>query len=314
MGGRKQEKVEFKSASVLVVGRSSKHDEVVALLGGYAGKDGYRYSDFGGGLDGGSRRYGGRAHREEERRHPHLGAFRELAEELLGLHGDEARSMAGRIWEAAKSELVGGSPIAHRRHLLYVIPAWAIVKATNKRSYRGNVDAGSHAEAPPCKYFRGGFCKYAAECRYAHAAPAEAEDGRSVDLVLKRFRPNEEVSDVKAFPLSGLLACTTLGVKGAEPIAPIWVWQRKGGRLNVFSEEDQVRLEASRSCGQPVAVSSGHATVDFATMTSSGRRFHAAVERWADARLRGPMVGPRGSLATLAAVLQRGLPATVTHQ
>ena len=86
----------YRSASVLLVGWSSTHNTTAVLLGGGEGRHGsYRYSDFGGGLDGGSKRHGGTYSRsKEEKDYPHLGAFRELAEEFFGLKGDRARERA----------------------------------------------------------------------------------------------------------------------------------------------------------------------------------------------------------------------------
>merc|ERR1712050_799000 len=141
----------------------------VALLGGGEGRKCYRYCDFGGGLDGGPARFGGRTYKEAERRWPHLGAFRELAEEFLGLHGDEARSCARRIWQLSSDRLIGGGPVQHGSHLLFLVPAETILNA---------IATGPVAlPKAPCKYWTGshGSCRRGDHCKFAHGKLGLAE-------------------------------------------------------------------------------------------------------------------------------------------
>merc|ERR1711871_1369089 len=164
--------------------------KIVALLGGGAGRVCYRYCDFGGGLDGGSARFGGPAHKKTERRWPHMGAFRELAEEFFGLHGDEARALAAKIWQASSTRLIGGEPVQHGSHLLFLLPAETVLDA---------IQGGFCSDCRlPCKYWTGaeGSCRKGDFCRFRHGDVRLTSGHEGIDALAERFRPNSEVSDV----------------------------------------------------------------------------------------------------------------------
>ena len=117
------------SASVLVVGQSSRlcgettEEQPAVLLGvGKGLHHKLRCSDFGGAME----------HGEE----PHICAFRELAEELLGLDGPQAATVATDLWEASRQHLLGGAPVTHPQrnstHLVYIVPAEALSRVVTQ--------------------------------------------------------------------------------------------------------------------------------------------------------------------------------------
>eukprot|EP00927_Polykrikos_kofoidii_P041283 TRINITY_DN35207_c0_g1_i1.p1 TRINITY_DN35207_c0_g1~~TRINITY_DN35207_c0_g1_i1.p1 ORF type:complete len:572 (+),score=85.34 TRINITY_DN35207_c0_g1_i1:51-1766(+) len=304
--------VHIKHASVLLTGHSAEHGVAVALLGGCHGRVAYRYCDFGGGLDGGSARFGGQKNKAMERRHPHLGAFRELAEEFLGLHGDEARAMAAKVWDVATNRLVGGHPVQHNQHLVFVLPAEVLLEVLAAKPIKRSL----------CKYWTGvvGSCRHGDDCYWRHdqaATPDPTTEGRiGVDALVEYFMPNSEVSDVKLFPLASLLgAASKVDEESgtAVAVAPIWAWKSLTGRMSVYDAEIQQKLEQAARNGDDSGVSvtirsrRPHVATIFpiSLRHCGGRRPDVPLDvmRWEDARLRPAMVGPNGSLASCSHVL-----------
>lgn len=288
---------QFKNASTLILGRSHRHNEVVALLGGGVGRDGYRYCDFGGGLDGGSARFGGKEHKAAERRWPHLGAFRELAEELFGLHGDEARSCAERIWQVSKDCLVGGRPVDHGSHLIFMVPAKAVFDAVAAAMISMVKD--------PCKYWNGspGSCRKGARCKFSHGESEKPHSGNDVgiDAVAKRFVPNGEVTDLKMFSIRDLHACTEPDVRTARSLVPVWTSSRHG-RVRTYPDEDQLRIESAYQLRDDTGVSvlNGASLVYPISMRhyTLRNKKERIVARNEEVSIRKALVGPTGSLAS----------------
>jgi len=87
------------------------------------------YTDFGGGRDWAN----GEA--------PMQAAFREFAEELLGLEkAEEARDVAAKLCTAAVSDLVGGRPFVHKGYVMFIVRAEVVFEALQLRAI---VDGGS---------------------------------------------------------------------------------------------------------------------------------------------------------------------------
>jgi len=108
------------NAGVMIVGRSSLHRDIPAIiLGGrwYTGKQVYAYTDFGGGVDRGET--------------PQHGAMRELTEELLDVaEGScEAEALVSRLCEETASVLVGGVPFVNNGYVIFIVPADAVLRA-----------------------------------------------------------------------------------------------------------------------------------------------------------------------------------------
>jgi broad specificity phosphatase PhoE len=271
----------FRSSSVMVVGMSEHHDAYAALLGGANGRHGYRYCDFGGGLDGGSVRFGGHSLRNAERKWPHLGAFRELAEEFAGLHGHRARDLGREMWNASKGNLIGGSPVAHGKHLVFIVPAEAILDCV---------------------------LRWSVQDRQADGRTKSLRKGsKGVDELLGHFRSNAEVSDVKLFRIVDLLECRQEGVSDCLCLSPIWKFEKEGGRVKVFCDADQTLLEAAFSIGDDtmLQVEGGKFSVRPVSKSIVGQRHRRySVNRLTRACIRGSISGPRGSLASCAEHLQ----------
>eukprot|EP00928_Gymnodinium_smaydae_P049535 TRINITY_DN33258_c0_g1_i1.p1 TRINITY_DN33258_c0_g1~~TRINITY_DN33258_c0_g1_i1.p1 ORF type:complete len:613 (+),score=68.98 TRINITY_DN33258_c0_g1_i1:34-1872(+) len=258
------------SASVLIVGRSVRHGgAAVALLGGGMGRSGFRFCDFGGGLDGGPWRYGGRRHATAERDQPALGAFRELAEELLGLHGDEAREMAGALWRGA--EVVGSQPVIYRRHLIYVCTAESLLPAAGKTC--------SPAES-------------AIDCLAARFEPNSEVSCVALFPIdcLVNAASNDNSSSI-------------------VPISPIWGGLGRYQRHHFYSSENSLALERLRDLpSAEVTIENKYAVKPAAMQQRNLRtgRIRSAF-RWECVTLRSPLNGTSGSLASLRETLSAWL-------
>jgi len=116
----------IRNAGVLVAGCSVQHGGIPAvLLGGrfYTSRRVYEFTDFGGGLD------------VHEHGQPQIGAFREFAEELLGLSEDDAETMAATLWNDLRESLVGGSPLLHKKsYAMFIVPADALVATLQREN------------------------------------------------------------------------------------------------------------------------------------------------------------------------------------
>ena len=99
-----------RNAGIMLVGHSSKHQEMAVLLGGrfYWKRKEYMYTDFGGGVD------------WKQGETPLQGACREFAEELLA---DTDPKTAERLAAAIQGQLVGGQPYVHENYAMFVAPA-----------------------------------------------------------------------------------------------------------------------------------------------------------------------------------------------
>eukprot|EP00928_Gymnodinium_smaydae_P099099 TRINITY_DN9369_c0_g3_i2.p1 TRINITY_DN9369_c0_g3~~TRINITY_DN9369_c0_g3_i2.p1 ORF type:complete len:631 (-),score=69.55 TRINITY_DN9369_c0_g3_i2:82-1842(-) len=110
----------------MLVGVSAQHGNIPAvLLGGrfYTGKQSYRYTDFGGGVD------------RKKGETPQQGAFREFAEELLSQTEDDAKVTAGKLCESTRSALVGGRPFMHKgAYAMFIVDAESLIEALNLRA------------------------------------------------------------------------------------------------------------------------------------------------------------------------------------
>jgi len=258
-----------RSASVLVVGRSAHCGGAPAvLLGGVKVKrsnGSVAFCDFGGGLDGGS---GGRRHAAEERARPALGAFRELVEELLGMHGPTARDVAGKLAQGA--EVVGGRPIPHRGHLLYVCTAGSILAQVG-----------------------------------AAADPSES----AIDQLAGLFQPSSEVACVTLVPIDELLrGAATACVSPAAPVWGSW--SRHGRARPFSFEACLALEQAQDQPGASLVVQTkdGPCTVSPASLQLQGPGEDGkerSVFRWDVVQLREALVGGEGSLATLREPLLR---------
>eukprot|EP00929_Paragymnodinium_shiwhaense_P043587 TRINITY_DN22408_c0_g1_i1.p1 TRINITY_DN22408_c0_g1~~TRINITY_DN22408_c0_g1_i1.p1 ORF type:complete len:227 (-),score=31.44 TRINITY_DN22408_c0_g1_i1:272-952(-) len=206
-----------------------------------------------------------------ERSQPERGAFRELAEELFGMHGDEARSAAGVLWASCRSQLVGGKPLRHRNHLIFICPADCVVAAMT--------DFG-HVHRPG-----------------------------AIDALASMFQQNREVEDVTLVPLEELLRCTDDGVKRARPASPVWGYKRRGGSPHPLRFSDSLNLERLRkvpetlhvtqNCRKFVATAS---TMELKEEDERGRR--CRLFRWDEILIRQSLNGSGGSLSTMQGVLR----------
>jgi len=260
-----------RSASVLVVGRSERlNGSQVVLLGGGMGRDQYRFCDFGGGLDGGPRRYGGKQHAAQEREKPELGAFRELAEELLGLHGDAARQVSA-AW-CQKAQLIGDRPVVHRRHLIFVCLAepLAEVLEVSMPSVRGDKTS-------------------------------------AIDHLANLFKPNSEVNSISLVSIPELLSGARKEL--VAPASPVWGWRGRDDRLHFYSFHQSIALEHLQHIpSQMLLVQGRHRrySVNPSKLEQKDldRECSMQVFRMGMIRLRHGLTGPRGSIATLANTLQ----------
>jgi hypothetical protein len=109
----------FRSASVLLVGRSTVHNAHAALLAGCVDQKGlYCFGDFGANINWG-----------EDGKHlkrPHGCAFLSLSKELFRLEGEAAIQFAEQVWTAARHSLIGNAPVVHGSHLVFLLPADAL--------------------------------------------------------------------------------------------------------------------------------------------------------------------------------------------
>lgn len=264
----------MQAPSVLIVGCSGRQGGVpVALLGGGMGRNEFRLCDFGGGLDGGPSRHGGARHASAERSRPELGAFRELAEELFGLHGDDARDLAATLWQKAANELVGARPIPHKRHLVYVCTAESLIT--------------SMEEHP--------------------ASPSLPSLESAIDRLAARFEPNSEVCCVALVAIKELLT----GIQKADVAlaVPIWgCYGRHGGvhpyTLDACTELERIRNVPSATLCIEVVNRRGRLMrleVNPSSLEQKDGDRSLKVFRWESVNLR--YSGSTCSIATLAAVL-----------
>eukprot|EP00406_Dinophysis_acuminata_P005091 CAMPEP_0179216354 /NCGR_PEP_ID=MMETSP0797-20121207/3334_1 /TAXON_ID=47934 /ORGANISM="Dinophysis acuminata, Strain DAEP01" /LENGTH=707 /DNA_ID=CAMNT_0020922507 /DNA_START=83 /DNA_END=2202 /DNA_ORIENTATION=+ len=147
---RSKRAANVQAAGVLITGASARNGDAAAvLLGGrlYTGREAYEFTDFGGSLD------------ASDRGELHLAAFREFAEEYLGLseegcvpHGmracrkcqESARSLARELWDAARDSIVGGGPVVRTGYYAaFVVPAEAVVPVLQRRGHLPHVAGAS---------------------------------------------------------------------------------------------------------------------------------------------------------------------------
>jgi len=283
-GGSCDEHVKPRTASVLIVGCSGRHGGVPAvLLGGGPGRNCYRFCDFGGGLDGGPRRFGGRSHAAEERKNPALGAFRELAEEFLGLHGDQARSVASAMWQNAEPSLVGLRPVLHRRrHLIFLCPAETLLPVLEDPRHASKGAKGANDRAA----------------------------SSAIDRLASLFKENKEVSSAALVSVQELLA-------GAErhsvaPLTPVWGWYgKRWGAPRFYDATTSTSLERLRDLPAAELVVSGKHGSRYSVIPSKLQQWDSeykgsrTVFRWERIQLRSALVGQNGSIAAVAQTLRR---------
>jgi len=211
-----------KSASVLIVGSSTWHGGAPAvLLGGATGRcPSYRYCDFGGGLDGGPWRHGGRAHSAAEKAEPHRGAFRELAEEFLGLHGDDARRQAEVLWRVASGALIGGAPVHYKHHLMYIVTAESLI-------------------APLCE-----------ESKLRELSPHYS----AIDILTTIFKQNSEVYDVALIGIRDLVESVRGDALLMKPLSPIWGCCGRSGGLYMYPLDVARELERLQHSAESLAM------------------------------------------------------------
>lgn len=298
----------YRSASVLLVGWSSTHNTTAVLLGGGEGRHGsYRYSDFGGGLDGGSKRHGGTYSRsKEEKDYPHLGAFRELAEEFFGLKGDRARDFAARVWDCGCSAAVELVPL--RGHLCFVLPIKALTEAMGE------------GHQPPQSTTVPGKAAAAERGRGGGGVGGGAGGGGTIESLSALFVKNNEVTSVAPFSIGQLLADVRVvpsdGGKASKstkssPLVAVWgTTIPKQKHLHFFSSTDCVALDAMKSAradpNQEYLTTDGKMLVRPIRMTqrlAAGGGRHLDVFRWDRVDIRPPMAGTSGSLQACAKVL-----------
>lgn len=104
-----------RNAGIMLVGHSSKHQEMAVLLGGrfYWKRKEYMYTDFGGGVD------------WKQGETPLQGACREFLEELLA---DSDPATAERLGAAIQGQLLGGEPYIHENYAMFVAPAAVVAR------------------------------------------------------------------------------------------------------------------------------------------------------------------------------------------
>jgi len=295
-----QTRKDWKSASVLVTGWSYVHKKRVALLAGFYSfyNSYYRYADFGGLLDGGAGATKEAA--EEEKRNPHQGAFRELAEELFGLQGDEAKTLAASLWERASANLqVGGVPVVLGTHLMFVVPAWVILVTWRSASQTNKPLAAS----PSCSYYSGGMpcsCKTGNVCPYKHELTG-------IDLLAECFVSNSEVSDVKLLPLRKMRESVITGHSSKKRciqlFTPIWAVQLSSGKVVVCDNDTSQQLNQQYArkddSGVTVPISDLTESVTVKPVSLCSTSSSLRVHRLEEVAMRECMVGDRGSMAAV---------------
>lgn len=196
-------------ASVLVVGPSARHGNTLSVLLGAAARRepqsdeiSYRYGDFGGTL------------LPTEHAQPHLGAFRMLAETLLGLAGQEAAEAARTMWGAAQHEV-------------------------NALERPGGL------EWPGGQFI---FVASAENLVVGLPAGPQSSEACAIDALAGHFTPNDSVHSIAMIPMAELVRCSQEGVPYASALTESARGRQKNGKL--WLRADMVGSIASAPRGE----------------------------------------------------------------